>query len=94
VHLAEGPQLDGGAIAVILGVLLALLIAWIVAVVLAFKHAARAGRGSRNDAIAWAGFAVLELLPGVTFGPNVLLIPGLVMLAIQAVVYVLAKDDQ
>ena len=89
--LAEGPTIDGGTLALILGALLLLLCGWIAAVAVGFRSAPRAGRGSRPDAIRWAIAGFVELLPGLLAGPNVLLVPGLVVLGGQALLYFRAK---
>ncbi len=90
--LAEGPTIDGGTAALILGVLLVILVSWCVATIRGFVWAARAGRGSRPDAVKWAVAMVVVLLPGLIVGPNILLVPCGLVAAAQAVTFVYARS--
>ena len=91
--LAEGPQIDGGLLAMILTIFTAVVVLYVLTVVQGFKAAARLGRGDRSPrAIVPMTLAVIvELGFGLLAGPNPLLALGLALVAAQAVVYSRAK---
>jgi hypothetical protein len=71
--LAETVSIDGGAIALILGVILVLFLAWVGLMVWGCKLAVRAGRGSQPDLIRWILVGAIELFLGIPLLPVTLI---------------------
>lgn len=68
--LGETVSIDGGALVVILVILLAFLVATCALVVMAFVWARKAGRGSRPALVAWLAVAAVELVLAATVVPS------------------------
>jgi hypothetical protein len=92
VYLAETVSISAGEMALILGVLVAMLIVFILAAVLGFRWAPRAARGSTRDGVKWGVALVILLAPGTLSGPNLLLLPGVVLAGAQAAVFFRARN--
>jgi hypothetical protein len=91
VPLAEAPTIDGGALALILALLLLTGAAYLTSVIGGFRWAAQAGRGSRAASVVWGLAVVFELLPLVLYPPVGLV--GLAAFAGQLYVYVQVRRD-
>lgn len=92
MYRAESVSISGGELALILGVLVLMLVTFVLAAVLGFKWAPRAARGSRADGVKWTIALSILLVPGILAGPNLLLIPGVLLAGAQAAVFFRARN--
>lgn len=89
--LAETVSIDGGALLLILVVLLVLAALWCALMVLGCVWAVRAGRGSRRALTGWVIVSVLEVLPALGGLGTILAVPGLAFL-VQVGLYAWARN--
>lgn len=89
--LAEGPDLGGEFLVIVLVGFLIVLVVWCAAVAAGYRAAPGAARGSVRDRVTLVLAMFVELVPGLVGGPNPLLVLGLIAVGVQLSLFARAR---